>query len=104
MEIIILYDIVLPKLFVSCPNLLKSYRGLYVFCFVPRNFNYQTMCVCAVFGLGVFSMARRHALVSLRHALVSLRHAAPSQRHAAFFLFFFFIFLFFFLALTSIIM
>ena len=26
-----------------------------------------------VFGLGVFSMARRHALVSLRHALVSLR-------------------------------
>ena len=46
MEIILLYDIVLPKLFVSCPNLLKSYRGLYVFCFVPRNFNYQTMCVC----------------------------------------------------------
>ena len=36
-----------------------------------------------VFGLGVFGMARRHALVSLRHALVSLRHAAPSQRHAA---------------------
>ena len=45
MEIILLYDIVLPKLFVSCPNLLKSYRGPYVFCFVPRNFNYQTMCV-----------------------------------------------------------
>ena len=41
-----------------------------------------------VFGLGVFSMARRHALVSLRHALVSLRHAAPSQRHAVFFFFF----------------
>ena len=39
--------------------------------------------VTPVFGLGVFSMARRHALVSLRHALVSLRHAAPSQRHAA---------------------
>ena len=51
----------------------------------------------AVFGLGVFSMARRHALVSLRHALVSLRHAAPSQRHAAFFFFLG-------LALTSIIM
>ena len=43
MEIILLYDIVLPKLFVSCPNLLKSYRDLYVFCFVPRNFNYQTI-------------------------------------------------------------
>ena len=38
-----------------------------------------------MFGLGVFSMVRRHALVSLRHALVSLRHAAPSQRHAALF-------------------
>ena len=37
----------------------------------------------AVFGLGVFSIARRHALVSLRHA-------APSQRHAAPFLFLFF--------------
>ena len=36
-----------------------------------------------VFGLGVFCMARRHALVSLRHA-------APSQRHAVFFFFFFF--------------
>ena len=33
-----------------------------------------------VFGLGVFSMARRHALVSLRHA-------APSQRHAALYFF-----------------
>ena len=57
------------------------------------------------FGLGVFSMARRHALVSLRHALVSLRHAAPSQRHAApFFFFFFFNFLFLGLLIRSIIM
>ena len=36
----------------------------------------------AVFGLGVFGMARRHALVSLRHA-------APSQCQTAPFLFFF---------------
>ena len=33
MEIILLYDIVLPKLFVSCPNLLKSYRGLCIVLF-----------------------------------------------------------------------
>ena len=32
-----------------------------------------------VFGLGVFGMARRHALVSLRHAALSQRHAAPSS-------------------------
>ena len=38
----------------------------------------------SVFGLGVFSTARRHALVPLRHA-------APSQRHAALFLFFLFL-------------
>ena len=56
--------------------------------------------IIPVFGLGVFSMARRHALVSLRHA-------APSQRHAALFYFFFFFFFFFFflgLLLISIIM
>ena len=59
--------------------------------------------VSAVFSLGVFGMARRHALISLRHALISLRHAlislrhalislrhaALSQRHVALFLFFF---------------
>ena len=31
MEIILLYDIVLPKLFVSCPNLLKSYMYFVLF-------------------------------------------------------------------------
>ena len=45
----------------------------------PRASN---ICLDTVFGLGVFGMARRHALVSLRHA-------APSQRHAAPFLFYF---------------
>ena len=42
----------------------------------------------SVFGLSVFSMARRHALASLRHA-------APSQRHAAPFLNVFFLIQFF---------
>ena len=28
----------------------------------------QSRTMCAVFGLGVFGLARRHALVSLRHA------------------------------------
>ena len=54
------------------------------------------LLLLTVFSLGVFSMARRHALVSLRHALVSLRHAAPSQRHAALFLMLIFFFFFFF--------
>ena len=58
-----------------------------------KNDQYTNMHI-SVFGLGVFSMARRHALVSLRHALVSLRHAAPSPRHAALFFFFFFFFFF----------
>ena len=44
----------------------------------------------AVFGLGVFSMARRHALVSLRHA------APPSAMLPLFFNFFNFFFNFFF--------
>ena len=41
-----------------------------------------------VFGLGVFGMARRHALVSLRHAAPSQRQAAPSS-FFSFFLHFF---------------
>ena len=43
----------------------------------------------AVFGLGVFSMARRHALVSLRHA-------APASAMLPFFFTFFFILFFYF--------
>ena len=38
---------------------------------------YNDMYDITVFGLGVFSMALRHALVSLRHAALSQRHAAP---------------------------
>ena len=50
-------------------------------------------CNQPVFGLGVFGMARRHALVSLRHAAPSQRHAAP-----------YFFFLIFFLRITIIIL
>ena len=46
--------------------------------------NKSAIPVMTVFGLGVFSMARRHALVSLRHA-------TPCQRHAGLFLFLFFV-------------
>ena len=50
-----------------------------------------------VFGLGVFSMARRHALVSLRHA------APPSAMLPFFLLLFFFFFFFFFFRINIII-
>ena len=46
-------------------------------------------CYTIVFGLGVFSMARRHALVSLRHA------APPSAMLPLFFFFYYFFFFFF---------
>ena len=54
MEIILLYDIVLPKLFVSCPYLLKSYIGAYMYFVLfqeistirPCVYVYTPMCVC----------------------------------------------------------
>ena len=42
-----MYDIVLPKLFVSCPNLLKSYIYMY-FVFTPsKKFKLSDhVCMC----------------------------------------------------------
>ena len=53
--------------------------------------------IVPVFGLGVFSMARRHALVSLRHA-------APPSAMLPFFNFNFFYFFLFFRINTIIIL
>ena len=40
------HDIVLPKLFVSCPNLLKSYRGLCIL-FCSKKFQLSDhVCMC----------------------------------------------------------
>ena len=65
--------------------------------FSKHGFRYH-----AVFGLGVFSMARRHVLVSLRHALIWCA-MLPSPSAMLPFIFLFFLFLLG-LLLTSIIM
>ena len=45
----------------------------------------EVIITSAVFGLGVFSMVRRHALVSLRHALIWCAMLPPPSAMLPFF-------------------
>ena len=55
-------------------NLLCFFTSIYFVSIISKKAKPRKI---AVFGLGVFGMARRHALVSLRHAAPSQHHAAP---------------------------